>query len=108
MRWSDGASDEEIDKLMKELRQAMNEFLREFAERAQRDPNLADQMQPGQELRQSDLEKMMDQIENLAKSGNRDAGAGAAVAAAADDEQSPGRPSATARRGPAAARCASR
>ena len=26
-----GASDEEIDKAMKELRQAMNEFLREFA-----------------------------------------------------------------------------
>jgi uncharacterized protein (TIGR02302 family) len=66
----DGASDEEIDRLMKELRQAMNEFLREFAERAARDPNLA-QQQPGQELRQSDLERMMDQIENLAKSGNR-------------------------------------
>jgi uncharacterized protein (TIGR02302 family) len=30
------------------------------------------EMQPGQELRQSDLERMMDQIENLAKSGNRD------------------------------------
>jgi uncharacterized protein (TIGR02302 family) len=69
----DGASDEEIDKLMKELREAMNEFLREFAERAARDPNLAmPEMQPGQELRQSDLERMMDQIENLAKSGNRD------------------------------------
>ena len=40
-----GASDEEIDKLMKELRKAMNEFLREFAERAQKNPNLADQMQ---------------------------------------------------------------
>ncbi|MCO5080405.1 MAG: TIGR02302 family protein [Rhizobiaceae bacterium] len=68
-----GASDEEIDRLMKELREAMNEFLREFAERAQQNPNLADQMpQNGQELRQSDLDRMMDQIENLAKSGNRD------------------------------------
>ena len=68
----DGASDEEIDRLMKELREAMNEFLREFAERAARDPNMAMQdMQSGQELRQSDLERMMDQIENLAKSGNR-------------------------------------
>ncbi len=68
----DGASDEEIDRLMKELRQAMNEFLREFAERAQRDPNTAmDQQQPGQELRESDLDRMMDEIENLAKSGNR-------------------------------------
>lgn len=68
-----GASDEEIDKLMKELREAMNEFLREFAERAQRDPSLAEQMpRPGQELRQSDIDRMLDQIENLAKSGSRD------------------------------------
>ena len=67
-----GASDEEIDKLMKELRTAMNDFLREFAERAQKNPDLADQMQNGQELRQSDIDRMMDQIENLAKSGNRD------------------------------------
>jgi uncharacterized protein (TIGR02302 family) len=66
-----GASDEEIEKLMKELRQAMNEYLREFAEQAAKNPNLAEQ-QPGQELRQSDLDKLMDQIENLAKSGNRD------------------------------------
>jgi uncharacterized protein (TIGR02302 family) len=70
----DGASDEEIERLMAELREAMNEFLREFAERAARDPNLAQQQQPqGQEMRQSDLERMMDQIEELAKSGNRDA-----------------------------------
>ncbi|MGI6855364.1 TIGR02302 family protein [Mesorhizobium sp. 1B3] len=68
-----GASEEEIDKLMKELREAMNEFLREFAERAQRDPNLAEQMpQPGQELRQSDIDRMLDQIEDFAKSGSRD------------------------------------
>ncbi len=67
-----GASDEEIEKLMKELRLAMDDFLREFAERAQKNPNLADQMQPGQELRQSDIDRLMDQIENLAKSGNRE------------------------------------
>ena len=68
-----GASDEEIDKLMAELREAMDEFLREFAERAMQNPNMAEQMpQNGQEMRQSDLQKMLDQIENLAKSGNRD------------------------------------
>jgi len=67
------ASDEEIDKLMQELREAMADFLREFAERAAKDPNLARQMpQEGQQLSQNDLERMMDQIENLAKSGNRD------------------------------------
>ena len=66
-----GASDEEIDKLMAELRQAMNDFLREFAERNQPNQN-AENQTPGQELRQSDLQRMLDQIENLAKSGNRD------------------------------------
>jgi uncharacterized protein (TIGR02302 family) len=67
------ASDEEIDKLMAELRQAMEEFLREFAERSMQNPNTAQQMpENSQELRQSDLQRMLDQIENLAKSGNRD------------------------------------
>ncbi|GAA2855934.1 TIGR02302 family protein [Aminobacter niigataensis] len=66
-----GASDEEIDKLMAELREAMNDFLREFAERNQQNQTTQNQA-PGQELRQSDLQRMLDQIENLAKSGNRD------------------------------------
>ncbi|CAI2933010.1 Deacetylase [Aminobacter niigataensis] len=66
-----GASDEEIDKLMAELREAMNDFLREFAERNQQNQTAQNQA-PGQELRQSDLQRMLDQIENLAKSGNRD------------------------------------
>ncbi len=66
-----GGSDEEIDKAMKELREAMNEFLRELAQR-QQNRNTAQTQQGARELRQSDLQKMMDQIENLAKSGNRD------------------------------------
>ncbi|KRA00336.1 hypothetical protein ASD64_01855 [Mesorhizobium sp. Root157] len=67
-----GASDEEIEKLMQELRQAMNEFLREFAERNQQNQNAMQLPPNAQELRQSDLERLMDQIENLARSGNRD------------------------------------
>jgi uncharacterized protein (TIGR02302 family) len=67
-----GASDQELDKAMKELREAMNQFLQEFAERAKQDPNAPQMQQKGQELRQSDIERMMDQIENLAKSGDRD------------------------------------
>ena len=69
-----GAGEEEISKLMQELRQAMNDFLREFAERQAQNPNAAQQQMPSdaQELRQSDLERMLDQIENLAKSGARD------------------------------------
>lgn len=66
-----GASDEEIARLMQELRQAMNDFLREFAQRNQnQNQNNARAPQNGQELRQSDLDRMMDQIENLARSGN--------------------------------------
>ncbi len=69
----DGASDEEIAQLMDELRSAMQEFVRELAERAQQNPDLAQQMpENSQMLNQSDLERMLDQIEELAKSGARD------------------------------------
>jgi uncharacterized protein (TIGR02302 family) len=71
-----GASDEEIAELMQDLRNAMNEFMQELAQQAQRnqqnqqamplDPNT-------QVLRQQDLERMMQQIEDLAKSGSKDA-----------------------------------
>lgn len=67
-----GASGEEIGKLMQELRQAMNDFLREFAEKNRNNKNAAQPQQDAQELTQNDLERMMDQIENLAKSGDRD------------------------------------
>ena len=66
-----GATDEEIAKLMQELRQAMNDFLREFAQRNQNQNN-ARMPQNGQQMRQSDLDRMLDQIENLARSGNRE------------------------------------
>ncbi len=66
------APDAEIKKLMDELRKAMNEYMKELAQRMQNAP-----MQPNQNaqniIRQQDLERMMDQIENLARSGNRDA-----------------------------------
>ncbi len=66
------APDAEIKKLMDELRKAMQDYMKELAQRMQNAP-----MQPNQNaqniLRQQDLERMMDQIENLARSGNRDA-----------------------------------
>jgi len=67
------ASDEEIQKLMAELRAAMNEFMKAMAERMQQNPNSAQQQQSQNVLRQRDLENMMNQIENLARSGNKDA-----------------------------------
>lgn len=71
-----GASDEEIDELMKELRAAMDAFMRELAQQMARNPQnqQAMPMDPNtQVLRQQDLDRLMKQIEDLAKSGSKDA-----------------------------------
>ncbi|XUY29063.1 TIGR02302 family protein [Agrobacterium sp. rho-8.1] len=67
------AGDEEIAKLMQELREAMKEFMSELAQRMQNAPQANMNQQAQNVLRQRDLENMMNQIENLARSGNRDA-----------------------------------
>ncbi|MES5099976.1 TIGR02302 family protein [Agrobacterium sp. BA1120] len=67
------APDEEVAKLMQELREAMNEFMKELAQRMQNAPQSNMNQQAQNVLRQRDLENMMNQIENLARSGNRDA-----------------------------------
>lgn len=70
-----GASDEEIERLTAELRQALQEFMQALAEEAMRNPNMAN-LPPSpdtQMLRSQDLERMLDQIEDLAQSGARDA-----------------------------------
>ncbi|NTJ43624.1 TIGR02302 family protein [Agrobacterium larrymoorei] len=67
------APDEEIAKLMQELREAMNEFMQELAQRMQNAPQANMNQQAQNVLRQRDLENMMNQIENLARSGNREA-----------------------------------
>ena len=65
-----GASEAEIARLMQELREAMQQFMSEMAERMQ-----PSDQQPGnqQTLRQRDLDNLMNQLENLARSGDRDA-----------------------------------
>ncbi|MEM7214703.1 MAG: TIGR02302 family protein [Pseudomonadota bacterium] len=69
------ASQEEIDRLMEELRQAMNEMMQALAEQARNNPQSDNPFDPGdsQVLTQNDLQRMMDRIEDLAKSGSRDA-----------------------------------
>jgi len=67
-----GASDEEIAKLMQELRDAMQEYMKALAQQAMKNPQMAARPEQNNSLRQQDLEKMMDQIENLAKSGAKD------------------------------------
>jgi uncharacterized protein (TIGR02302 family) len=69
------ASDDEIAKLTDQLRQAMQKFLQALAEQAQRNPNTAT-IPPNadmQQLRTQDLDRMLDQIENLARTGAKDA-----------------------------------
>ncbi len=67
-----GASDEEISQLMDELRQAMQEYMRELARQNPNSQNPNQQAMPENMLRQRDLDNMLDQIENLARSGARD------------------------------------
>ncbi|HXV32080.1 MAG TPA: TIGR02302 family protein, partial [Sinorhizobium sp.] len=65
------APDEEIARLMQELRQAMQEYMQALAEQLAKNPPMAGNPDMNNVLRQQDLEKLMDQIENLARSGAR-------------------------------------
>ena len=72
----EGASEEEIARLMDELRQAMQEFLQSYmAEMAER--GLQNLPMPSdrdmQELTQQDLDSLLDRIEDLARLGDREA-----------------------------------
>ncbi|MDQ0317099.1 TIGR02302 family protein [Amorphus orientalis] len=68
-----GASDEEISRLTRELREAMNRYMRELAQQAMRNPQSMQQMDPNaQTMTSQDLDRMLSQIEELAKSGARD------------------------------------
>jgi uncharacterized protein (TIGR02302 family) len=70
---AEGASDEEIARLMDELRQALDRYMRSLAENMQTSPNQqAPQLGDNQVIRPEDLARMLDTIENLARSGARD------------------------------------
>ncbi|WP_095588322.1 TIGR02302 family protein [Actibacterium ureilyticum] len=68
-----GASDEEIAELMDELREAMQDFIRELAQNQQQqqdgDQQQAENQQQMQELSQQDLQDMMDQLQELMEQG---------------------------------------
>ncbi|WP_062204153.1 TIGR02302 family protein [Aureimonas sp. AU12] len=69
-----GASDEEIAKLTQELREAMQEFMQAMAEAMRNMPPQSQaEMGDMQEIRPQDLERMLDKIEDLARSGSKDA-----------------------------------
>ncbi len=70
-----GASDDEIKKLMQDLRAAMDKFLRALAEEIRKNPqNLSRPLdRNARVLSQRDLNNMLDRLENMARSGNKDA-----------------------------------
>ena len=70
-----GASDEEIKKLTDQLRAAMDKFLRQFAEQSKNNPQqLARPLDKNARvLSEQDLKNMLDRLERLARSGDRDA-----------------------------------
>ena len=81
-----GASDEEIKKLTDELRAALDKFLQALAEEMRKNPQqLARPLDPNtRQLRPQDLKSMIDRLEQLARSGAKDAARAHAAGAAAD------------------------
>lgn len=69
-----GASDEEIAKLTQQLRDALNEYMQALAEQMRRNPQVMPPFNSNQQtLSQQDLNEMLNRIEELARTGARDA-----------------------------------
>ncbi|MDI1266769.1 MAG: TIGR02302 family protein [bacterium] len=70
-----GASDEEIKKLTDNLRAALDNFLRQLAEQLKNNPQqLARPLDPKTRmLSQQDLKSMLDRLERMSRSGDKDA-----------------------------------
>lgn len=66
------APDKEIEKLMAELRQAMKDYLAEMAKRMQNPDNMQMSRQAQRMMRTQDFDNMLNQLENLARSGSKD------------------------------------
>jgi hypothetical protein len=64
-----GASDEEIAQLMQELREAMDDYMRQLAENAQPGEDRPDDGGERMEMSMNDLEEMMRRIEELMQEG---------------------------------------
>ena len=70
----EGASEEEIARLTRELRQAMEKYLAARAEQARRNPQSRAERGGAQKtITDRDLQRMLDRIEQLARTGSREA-----------------------------------
>jgi uncharacterized protein (TIGR02302 family) len=69
-----GAPDAEIERLMQELREALDRYLQALAEEMQRHPpdDNAPPIDPAQVLTGRDLQQMLDRARDMARSGARD------------------------------------
>jgi uncharacterized protein (TIGR02302 family) len=70
-----GASDEEIKKLTENLRAALDKFMRQLAEQLRNNPQqLARPLDPNTKvMRQQDLNNMIERMERLSRSGDKEA-----------------------------------
>jgi uncharacterized protein (TIGR02302 family) len=69
-----GANDEEIKRLTEQLRAALDKFLQALAEEIRKHPEMARRADPnGHYLRSQDLKNMIDRLEQMARSGSKDA-----------------------------------
>lgn len=66
-----GASPEEIDQLMQEMQQALNEYMRELGEEAQRNPGDSAQQEgmQGRQMTGDQLQEMLDELQRLMEEG---------------------------------------
>jgi uncharacterized protein (TIGR02302 family) len=69
---ANGASKEEIEQRMAELRQALDRYMRELAERARQNPNSKRAQREMKVLTERDLQSLLDKLGEMAKNGERD------------------------------------
>jgi uncharacterized protein (TIGR02302 family) len=74
----DGASPEEIARLMEELREALDEYMQALAEQMRNNPDLARELSPQemqrmQQISPQDMQRMIDRMQELAELGDREA-----------------------------------
>jgi len=68
------ASDEEIKRLTDQLRAAIQNYLQALAREMRKNPELAKRLDPNaQVIRPQDLQNLLNELENLARSGNKEA-----------------------------------
>lgn len=65
-----GASKEEIDRLMQEMREALNDYMRQLAERAEANPDSPQaQGMQGMQMTGDQLQQMLDELQKLMEEG---------------------------------------